>query len=353
MVPIIGEGTSAMHDGDLIILLGAGCSVEAGIPSSSMMVQEVEHWLESDAAWSAYQRLYIFLKAALVATDVMRGQRQLSHIPDIERIVNTLTELEKNTECALYPFIAGWHHHLASVAGPDFRQIKDFRNLIVKQLREWIAINTYNKATYYDGFFRLCDELKFPLRIFSLNYDICLEMRAQQHVVELGFNDDETWDFRRFEAREEEAPHIYLYKLHGSITWYRDRTAGNILKLAATPQATPDLIFGTDYKMQYIDPYLFYAYQLRRFSLEARFILTIGYGYHDEHINGIITQALKHNPERVLIAISPTATEDTSHLNLPPRQIKPYDVKASAFLSQLTIENIADRADTAAPPAPF
>lgn len=55
--------------------------------------------------------------------------------------------------------------------------------------------------------------------------------------------------------------------------------------------------------MQYIDPYLFYAYELRKYSLEAKLIITIGYGYYDEHINGIIGQALRHDKDTKLIAV--------------------------------------------------
>lgn len=64
----------------------------------------------------------------------------------------------------------------------------------------------------------------------------------------------------------------------------------------------PDLIFGTNYKLQYVDPYLFYAYEFRKYSLEARLMITIGYGYSDEHINGIIGQALRHKEDIRVIA---------------------------------------------------
>jgi hypothetical protein len=38
---------------------------------------------------------------------------------------------------------------------------------------------------------------------------------------------------------------------------------------------------------------LFLVYQLRRLSLEAKLILVVGYGFADEHINGILQQALR------------------------------------------------------------
>jgi SIR2-like domain len=66
--------------------------------------------------------------------------------------------------------------------------------------------------------------------------------------------------------------------------------------------------------MQDIDPYSFYAYELRRYSLEAKIILAIGYSFRDEHINGIITQALRHDRSRVLLAVSPSASTSVKEL---------------------------------------
>ncbi len=170
------------------------------------MVTKVEHLLQNNEKWRHYYDLYQCIKASLISSDIMKGKPYSE--PDIERIVNTLSELEKNTDCTLYPFIAGWHQRVCELAGTDFVRIKDFRRLIVAQVRDWIAINSYARADYYEGFYRLRDELKFALRIFSLNYDLCLEQFATpERPLEMGFDrKTESWDFRRFEARDEEAP---------------------------------------------------------------------------------------------------------------------------------------------------
>jgi hypothetical protein len=64
------------------------------------------------------------------------------------------------------------------------------------------------------------------------------------------------------------------------------------------------IIFGLTYKLQYVDPFLFLVYQLRRLSLEAKLILVVGYGFADVHINGILRQALRGNSEKRLIAVT-------------------------------------------------
>lgn len=332
-----------MREGELIILLGAGTSVEAGIPASRQMIAEVETLLDSDQTWKSYRQLYQFVKASLIGAEVMRGKAVSE--PDIERVVNTLSELAKNTECALYPFMSGWHQRLIELAGNDFKEVKAFRSLILHRLRDWISLESYSKTRYYEAFFKLREELKFAIRVFSLNYDLCLENNTNGRELEVGFDpQSEVWDFRRFESREETAPDIYLYKLHGSINWYRDRSQGNILKISAAPHASPDLIFGTDYKMQYIDPYLFYAYELRRFSLESKVILAIGYSFRDDHINGIIAQALQNDPARVLIAVSPNASKDVVAVKEVSTQCRAIDKTAAAFLTGVTIKSLEETA---------
>lgn len=71
------------------------------------------------------------------------------------------------------------------------------------------------------------------------------------------------------------------------------------------------LIFGTTYKLQYIDPFLFLVYQLRRFSLDAKLLVVIGYGFGDEHINGILAQALAGATNKRLVAVTFRDSEES------------------------------------------
>ena len=52
---------------------------------------------------------------------------------------------------------------------------------------------------------------------------------------------------------------------------------------------------------------MFYAYQLRQWTLQAKFIIAIGYGFGDEHINGILGQALTNSSssDRKLLSVGP------------------------------------------------
>jgi NAD-dependent SIR2 family protein deacetylase len=53
---------------EIIILLGAGASADAGIPVTSQMVQDVEKFIDSnnkDKDWSQFKDLYYLVKSSV------------------------------------------------------------------------------------------------------------------------------------------------------------------------------------------------------------------------------------------------------------------------------------------------
>lgn len=291
------------RENDILILIGAGCSKEAGIPTSIDMVKEIEKFVnDNNNEWKNYKDLYYFLKSSILYADGLKGK--YDEPLNIERLVNTLNELEKKEDHPIYPFIGSWNSKVVELCGNNFEKIKELKHEIIEKLTKWVTLVDYSKAGYYKQFFDFQLELEFPLRIFSLNYDLCLERNKPQEncILELGFDEKRKWQWQRFEKNENIPVNIYLYKLHGSINWQRDENGFLTYSDEVSRIEQPDVIFGTNYKLQYIDPYLFYAYEFRKYSLEAKLIVTIGYGYADEHINGIISQALKNDVNIKLIA---------------------------------------------------
>ena len=185
---------------DIIILLGAGASAEAGIPVSSRMIGSVEENLRSRDDWSEFGQLYNHVKSAIHFSAGLKG-RFGDDVPfNIETLVNTLYELERNEEHPLYPFIAAWNSRFVALAGPNFKSVRRFRKLILGALKKWMCIENAAKSNYYKGLSTLQQDLNYPLHAFSLNYDLCVERLNQPAFrVETGFADygpDNPWDFR-------------------------------------------------------------------------------------------------------------------------------------------------------------
>lgn len=117
--------------------------------------------------------------------------------------------------------------------------------------------------------------------------------------MECGFNAEDEWSSERFNNPNDISAGIFLYKLHGSIDWVRDSTTG-ILKRYDLPQENAELIFGTDAKMQSIDPFLFNVYELRNYSLLCKLIVIIGYSFNDAQIKSACVQIYRMLAKRDL-----------------------------------------------------
>ena len=97
-------------------------------------------------------------------------------------MVNTLDDLCKLVLCKggteekhlLYPFIGSWDPRLIEVAGEDFELLREFKDIIIMNLKEWVTLEHEDKADYYLRLFDFKNKYEHPLRIFTLNYDLCV-----------------------------------------------------------------------------------------------------------------------------------------------------------------------------------
>jgi hypothetical protein len=306
----VSAPTTTFKKDEVLVLLGAGASVDAGIPHSADMVSQIEAALEHE--WQPYRELYNYIRSAIFYADGIRGTYAKDVAYNIERLVMSLDELARREEHPLYPFVGAWNPRLLQVAGSNFENVSPFKTKILEKLRhEWIELSNYDKADYFRGLVRFQRELNYPLRVFTLNYDLCVEKAYQtEHgeFPERGFGTaDRLWSHELLEDADPADKYMYLYKLLGSIDWMLEPDTRRLSFSDSTAKIKVDdgqIIFGITYKLQYVDPFLFLMYQLRRMSLEAKLLLVIGYGFADEHINGILRQALRGSPDKRLIAVT-------------------------------------------------
>jgi hypothetical protein len=304
---------------EIVFLLGAGASAEAGIPVSAEMIGRVQNLLKDreKTDWTSFASLYNHVKSAIHFASGLKGQFGEKVPFNIETLVNTLLELERNEEHPLYPFIAAWNSRFVALAGPNFGQVRDFRRLILGELKGWMCPDDESKSAYYGRLVTLQRELTHPLQIFSLNYDLCVEgLNQADFHVETGFADYgpfHCWDWERFEDSNNVAPQIYLYKLHGSINWKRHPETKKLFAVRQIETVDADnleVIFGRDFKLEAGDPYLFFLYQFRELTLGAKLIVAIGYGFGDGHINKMLAQSLRSDSLRRLLVVQRCADSD-------------------------------------------
>lgn len=346
-----------MTSDDVIILLGAGASCEAGLASSIKMTERLEAGLRTGGKWGDYSKLYTAVKSAILYGHALEG-KSLDGL-NIEEFVNVLNELVQCKKHTIYPFIASWNMELVEYAGKNFENIRKFKNEIVKELvSDWIFLRNDSDAGYYKGLYEFAKLYAKGLRVFSLNYDLCVERGCGRDNVYRGFEPDKqgvkVWDDRNFQQDTINEP-LVLYKLHGSVDWSRDMLGRLVYDDYFNPNKDADafeLIFGTSNKMRYDDPYLFYLSAFRKHALEAKLIISVGYSFNDKHINKIIEQAARRGLASIIHVTAPSVNkaEETKlvterlRLSNSGTQVKVdvFPVGAKAFFQEkLSIETVA------------
>lgn len=346
----VGLDSSALEltENNVMFLIGAGCSVTAGIKMANQMVDDIELFVKVKPDWKPFSQLYYYLKSAILYSDGIGGN--FTTALNVERLVVVLTELGKKEQNIVYPFIGNWNTRLMEVAGDRFQLIEAFQDKIKKQLFEWINIGDFSAAEYYSGFSRFKKEFGYPIRIFSFNYDLCIEEVIKDVTIELGFDPTtKEWLYSNFEPNKDKDIGVYLYKLHGSIDWERVPEKGNVLFHRTHPKPESELIFGTDAKLTSTDPYLYDVFEFRKYSLheDCKIIIVIGYSFGDDYMNKLIAQAVTATQHRnLLIAdLKPDGlkTDFVQKYSVRESQIKTWEGSAADFVSQkLSLTFLAD-----------
>ncbi|MDB5226620.1 MAG: hypothetical protein JWN78_813 [Bacteroidota bacterium] len=290
----------------IIILLGAGASCDAHILNSYQMISEIEQKLND--SWSDYKNLYNYIQSSHFHLERIKGVSAKDIIFNIENLVALLDIIIKisKKDLEVYPFVGSWEKELIAVTGNNFEQANLFKNKILTKLRdEWLSPADFKVASAY---YKKLKETgyTYPLKIFSLNYDMCVEenLQGENASLERGFNDERIWDYRLYDLDGDDASDYYLYKLHGSLDWVRD-DKDRLTFVDLVQRNDPlkmEIIFGTQNKLQSFDPYFFYFYSFREASFEAELIVTSGYGFMDKHINDNLINSFKVDPNKKLLA---------------------------------------------------
>lgn len=342
----------------ILFLLGAGASIDAGIPISNKMVDNIEELIKTHEDWIPYKDLYFYLKSSINYSDGILGKFN-EHF-NVERLLIVISEIEKRESNIMYPFIGTWNIRLLDLAGHNFENIKAFHKLIRKQLNEWVGLRQYDKANYYQSFSSLSTDIGNIMKVFTLNYDLCFEnIVGKDKNIELGFT-EETNEWHQSNFENIEGKHYNLYKLHGSIDWYLQE---NKLYKSQKIESEPELIFGIQHKMTSVDPYFYYSSILRNACFnEAKLIVVIGYSYADEYVNVILSQALKSRSELRIINVAPLFEKKlddeiefiAERLNITDKeQIIYQDKTAKEFMTNIMNKEFFDTQIAEPKDAPF
>ena len=151
--------------------------------------------------------------------------------------------------------------------------------------------------------------------IFSTNYDLVLEtfLQTAGYTYTDGF--DQTWNPALFDSQ---GVQVCIYKLHGSVNWYRTLTGAYFKLPIRSPPRVVKTYSGADaealmlypaQKLEYSGPFLDMLGRLRDRLNSSVAAVVVGYSFRDPHIARVFAEALASNPNLVLIIIGPHARE--------------------------------------------
>lgn len=166
---------------------------------------------------------------------------------------------------------------------------------------------------------------KFPRpKIFTTNYDRCFEFAAARKGLTVidgfSFSQPRTFDPNYFgydivrraqsssESNELVDGVIQLLKIHGSVDWAISKNG--ISQVAKPSEDERCLIYpaSTKYQHSYTQPYL---ELMARFLMALRepntALITIGFGFNDDHLTAPILSAVRSNPSLNMLVVDPFA----------------------------------------------
>lgn len=280
-----------------IFFLGAGASAHAGIPTVKPMTEKFLKHLKETAPADCLR----------VLNDLLSRLSKSHPDPDIEAILQTLHRLTDHKNDPLSAFLKEDH-------GLDLRCLAEIKNRLEAFIR-----NEVIRPTSIDYLRPLLDSAwGSPIDIFSVNYDPCVELvcRDLQRRLIDGFTPE--WNPRDLVSVDASA--VYLYKLHGSVLWYKSKS-GWFIKIPIGPNSSPEkseitlydgetaspILLYPMYKQPMESPLLDFTYILKQRLESTKFLIVIGYSFRDDYICALFRDAFKAKPDLHMINIGPEA----------------------------------------------
>jgi hypothetical protein len=303
---------------DAVILLGAGASVDAQLPTAIELTRRLRVQID-DLGDAMLRRAFGLVVGGEAFRKGCAGE-PFQEMIDIEMLLINASMLADKMSAPLAPYVAVWHWSVAQLDphndGTVFRRLIALgRALLGDELR---VPNDNSQVKYLaeavTSLQRALPKQKGRPAIYTLNYDLCVEQALRYTNVPFttGFRDGK-WDPTEFDDPEK----VSIVKLHGSFGWVRhpetkllyDRDAA--LKRDdvdfVSDTIDDELIFAIDHKLQGKQPFLWMAHDFAERIAAARYVVVIGYGFRDDYVNQIIGHAMAIDTRKQLIVVGPSA----------------------------------------------
>jgi hypothetical protein len=287
---------------EIMFFLGAGASIHAGLKGVVALVDDFLNYLGKET--NEY-------KIAFTIVGLLQEWKKDNKI-DREIDLEILLEAIEKLENIKHDYIKYFFKDLTLEKTFELNQ----EILLSKKLKEFL-INSFTKNLQSVEYLKpMLDFLDHkPLDIFSTNYDVCIEKLCSitKKICIDGF-DESNWNLDIFNKKRQQ---INLYKLHGSVTWFRNEK-GEIKKnvMFTSDNNKTEMISGEEWvplilypgkKLSYFEPVIDLLSVLKTKTRAADYCFVIGYSFKDDHLVKLFKYASEINNKLIIFLISPSA----------------------------------------------
>jgi len=325
-----------------IILLGAGASVEAGVPAAYDMTKKL---MDLFPETSKHGHIIRFVVGGMLMQKGVKGENPFDGV-NVEDLFNAIELLANRESLEAAPFIGSWHRlvdeldlisPLPNLAVPaeyedqgklaiqysrqsrrqklyaatetrpgEGKAYKDLSEAMIRGLVKLIWVKRPQLVDYLQPILQI--KSQSSLTIATLNYDNTVELAAKTMGVNLK-NGILEWSnsgsLPKFDGC------TCLLKLHGSIDWIfgpkqTPLSQERIWKireglLEGTSFIKPAIIFGHRNKLTAKGPFLDLLRSFEEQLHKADRLTIIGYSFRDDHINEQIKKWINHSAGKIRI----------------------------------------------------
>lgn len=183
-------------------------------------------------------------------------------------------------------------------------QICKLTTEVVKSKLPNVITPYHQLATWIGGIKRT-----YPVEVFTPNYDLLMEQAFEERRVPYfdGFVGSRHTFFDLISMENDILPPRWarLWKVHGSINWWRN-PKGDVERRNEIVPGNRQMIYPSHLKYDQSRrmPYFAMIDRLRAFLTQGQAVLvTCGYSFGDQHLNDVILQALNGNPNAVCFGL--------------------------------------------------
>ena len=274
--------------------LSAGCPLSVRMPENEWpLIPDVANLTKFINSQLTEDYSYQTLLAELI-----KAERNPENIEDTLSFLRSLLSVSKGGE----------------VRGLTEENLLDLEKKICKIIVKKIDVLLPNQDTPYH---HLCKwirsiDRKTPIEIFTTNYDLLMEQSLEDLEVEYfdGFVGARRsfFDLRALEDNMIPTHWSRLWKIHGSINWYKEDALGQkrVYRSSEIKEDASHLIYPSHLKYEESRkmPYLALIDQLNRFiRRKSSLLIMSGYSFNDGHLNDTILNALKANPTAMVLGL--------------------------------------------------